>query len=554
MSHPEPHHVDWLIIGSGFGGSVSALRLAEKGYSVRVLECGRRYNDEDFAKTGWNLRKFYWAPRLGLRGILRLSLFRDVFVASGSGVGGGSLTYANTLYRPRNDAFFQDPQWGTLDDWKTELDPHYEIAEKMLGVTTYNRDGAAEDLMRALADAFAVPETFQPTQVGVFLGEEAVTVADPYFGGKGPDRTGCIHCGACMIGCRYGAKNTLVKNYLWLAERLGVQVTPERQVVDIRPLAAAPGAANRAAEAAADVGVVGAANGKHGFQVTSERSGAWLRKRRQVICARNVVVSAGPLGTNELLQRCKASGSLPRLSSRLGELVRTNSEAILGVTTRRKDIDFSQSVAISSSIWTDDHTHIEPVTYGVGGDSMNLLSTLLTGNGTKLTRPFKLLGQIVRHPLKFLRISWPFGWSRRSILLLVMQSHDNAIKLVPRKTLFTRRLKLTTQQDPNNPNPTFIPVANQAAELGAKILDGIAQSSITEALFNVPTTAHILGGAPIGASPESGVVDAQHRVFGYTNLMICDGSVIPANIGVNPSLTITAMTELAMSRIPAKDA
>lgn len=532
MNDADTYDYDWVIIGSGFGGSVSALRLAEKGYTVLVLESGRRFRDEDFAKTGWNLRRYYWAPKIGLRGIFRLTLFRDVFIASGAGVGGGSLGYANTLYRPRNDAFFADPQWSGLSDWKTALAPHYDTAEKMLGVERYNAEGPADRLMLALAKEKGVEETYQPTPVAVFQGEPDVTVADPYFGGEGPERTGCTKCGACMIGCRVGAKNTLVKNYLWFAEKAGVTIVPNRQVVDLAP--------------------IDGKLGENGYTIHSEYPGAWLRRRRQTLRARNVVVAAGPLGTNELLQRCKRGGSLPQLSDTVGNLVRTNSEAVLGVTSRRKDIDFTDSVAISSSIWTDDHTHIEPVTYGKGGDSINFLATLLTGEGTRLTRPFKLLGQVIRHPLHFLRVSWPFGWARKSILLLVMQTHDSAMQLLPRKTLIGRNVKLRTRQDPEHPNPTFIPIANWAAVRAAELLDGIPQSSLPEALLNVPTTAHILGGAVIGASAASGVVDSQHRVFGYENLLICDGSTIPANVGVNPSLTIAALTERAMTFIPAK--
>ncbi len=525
---------DWLVIGSGFGGSVSALRLAEKGYSVGVLECGRRFEDEDFVKTTWNLRSYFWAPKLGLKGILRLTLFKDVFVASGCGVGGGSLGYANTLYRPR-ERFFRDPQWAHLnEDWESTLRPHFEEAERMLGVTEYTRRGPGDELLKELAEELGVPDSYTPTRVGVFLGEPGKTVPDPYFGGEGPARTGCIHCGACMPGCRYNAKNTLMKNYLWFAERKGVRIEPERMVVDIRPL--------------------GAGDGSDGYEVVSERSGAWVRKDRRSQRARGVVVAAGPLGTNQLLFRCKLRGSLAGISDQLGYTVRTNSESIPAVTITDDSRDFTRSVAISSSIHPDADTHIENVTYGRGADSMNILwSTLFVGPGNRLTRPLKALGRALAHPLQFARVLWPVKFSRRTVILLVMQTLDNKMRLRPKRSLLGRgNPGLTTEQDPESPNPVYIDVAGFVAQRAAEKLRGIARIGTTEALFNTPTTAHIMGGAVMGDSPQTGVIDAEHRVFGYENLLVCDGSVIPANLGVNPSLTITAMAEYAMSRVPSK--
>jgi len=519
------------VIGSGFGGSVAALRLAEKGYSVGVLECGRRYEDDDFAKSTWDVRRYFWAPKLGLRGIMRLTLFKDVFVASGCGVGGGSLGYANTLYRPKTDAFYRDPQWAGLADWREELRPHYDVAEHMLGVTDYEGSAPADRLLRELGEELGVADTYSQTRVGVFLGEPGRTVPDPYFDGEGPPRTGCLKVGRCMVGCPHNAKNTLPKNYLWFAERKGVQIEPEREVVDIRPLDRSDGSA--------------------GYEVESVRSGAWLRKGRRVQTARGVVVAAGALGTNRLLQGCKLSGSLPRLSERLGHLVRTNSEAILAVTAKDDRYDFTQdTLAITSSIYPDDDTHIETVTYGAAGDSMSFLFTMLTGRGTRLTRPLRLLAGIARHPVKFARLTSPRRWSRRTLILLVMQTLDNSMRLVAKPRRLGRGVRLQTCQDSERPNPTFIPVANEAAERMAKKIDGLPQSGLFEALLNVPTTAHILGGAVIGASPETGVVDARRRVFGYENLLVCDGSTVPANVGVNPSLTITALAEHAMSQVP----
>ena len=522
---------DWIVVGSGFGGSVSALRLAEKGYRVAVIECGSRYEDEDFAETTWQARRYYWMPKLGMRGILRLTAFKDVLIASGCGVGGGSLGYANTLYRAR-PAFFRDRQWGGLADWESELSPHYDTAERMLGVADYPLEGPADLLLREYADRIGVGDTYKQTRVGAFFGEPGVEVDDPYFGGEGPPRAGCTGCGSCMLGCRHNAKNTLRKNYLWFAEKLGVEVMAERQVTDVRPL--------------------GAEDGSDGYEVRSERAGAWLRKRGRSLTAKGVVFAAGALGTNLLLANCRHRGSLPRISSRLGELVRTNSESINAITSPGDEHEFAKSVAISSSIYPDPDTHVEVVTYGERADSMSMLFTLLTGKGTRVTRPFLWLGQMLRHPLRAARLLWPRGWSRRTVILLVMQTLDNALRLVPKRKLLGRGVRLQTEQDPDNPNPTFIPAADAVARWFAERTGGIAQSGITEAALNIPTTAHILGGAVIGNGPDQGVVDAANRVYGYTNLLVCDGAAIPANPGVNPSLTITALAEHAMAQVPPK--
>ncbi len=523
---------DWVVVGSGFGGSVSALRLAEKGYSVAVMECGKRFEDDDFPSSTGDGRRYFWAPRIGMKGIFRLSIFKDIAVVSGCGVGGGSLGYANTLYVPPSP-FFEDPQWADLEDWEAQLAPHYETAQRMLGVVVHDNDDPADQLLRELGEELGVGDTYRKTPIGVYLDNPGQTVPDPFFEGEGPERTGCMQCGRCMVGCPHGAKNTLVKNYLWLAEHRGVEVQAERTVTDIRPL--------------------GAADGSEGYAIESERSGLLRGRGRRSVTARGVIVAAGPLGTNKLLQRCRLGGSLPRISPRLGELVRTNSESILGVRVPADyPADLTRRVAITSSIYPDPHTHIETVTYGEAGDSMSLLNTLLTGDGTRVTRPLKLLGQILRHPRDFAKILWPGGSSSRTIILLVMQTLDNAIALRP-KLKRNGEVRLQTEQDPERPNPTFIPVANQAAEWLAERTGGVATSSITEAAFNIPTTAHILGGAVIGHGPEDGVVDSRQRVFGYENLMVCDGAAIPANVGVNPSLTIAALAEHAMSQVPPKE-
>ncbi len=455
-------------------------------------------------------------------------------MVSGCGVGGGSLGYANTLYVPPR-AFFEDRQWAGIEqDWEAALAPHYEQAQRMLGVTMNPHDDPADQLLKELGEEMGVGETYKKTPVGVFFGGEGgagVTVPDPFFDGEGPERTGCILCGRCMVGCPHNAKNTLVKNYLHLAEKRGVTVTPERTVIDVRPL--------------------GAGDGSDGYEVESVRSGAWLRKERRVQRARNVVLSAGPLGTNRLLQRCRTGGSLPRISARLGELVRTNSEAILAVTVPEDYRDeLIERVAITSSIYPDPHTHIETVTYGDDGNSMRRLYTLLTGDGTRITRPLKLFAQIALHPRRFAKLVLGKDWSRRTIIILVMQTLDSAMALRPKRGPLGA-FWLQTEQDRERPNPTFIPVANEAAEWFAKRTGGIAQSSVMESLLNIPTTAHILGGAVIGSDPSRGVVDGRQRVFGYEKLMVCDGSVIPAYVGVNPSLTITALAERAISFVPA---
>ncbi len=523
---------DVVIIGSGFGGSVAALRLVEKGYSVAVVEAGRRFSDDQFPETSWRLRRFLWAPKLGCYGIQRIDMLRGtgdaggVLVLSGAGVGGGSLVYANTLYEPL-DEFFDDPQWRDIADWRDELAPHYDQAKRMLGVTTYPRHTPADRAMRAVAEKMGVADTFHPTPVGVLMGEPGRTVPDPYFGGIGPDRTGCLHCGSCMTGCRHGAKNTLVKNYLFLAERAGAEVFPLTTVTAIR------------------TGSGG------GYLVSTERTGAWLRRGRRTIEAHQVILAAGALGTQRLLHRMKSSGALPAVSSRLGALTRTNSESILGAavpnrSARKQGLDLTDGVAITSSFHPDEHTHIEPVRYGKGSNSMGLLQTLLTDGGP--WRRLRWLATMGRHPVTAARAISVRRWSQRTVIALVMQSLDNSLTLAYRRSWLGRR-RLVASIGHGAPNPSWIPEGNRAARLLAEELGGVPGGSISE-VFDMPITAHILGGAVIGATPERGVVDAYHRVFGYEGLHVVDGSAVSANLGVNPSLTITALAERAMSFWP----
>ncbi|MFF2060110.1 GMC oxidoreductase [Rhodococcus qingshengii] len=513
-------------MGSGFGGSVSALRLAQKGYRVAVIECGRRFEDEDHAERMTQLRRFLWMPRLGMKGILRLTPFKDMFILSGSGVGGGSLVYAQTLYRATSKF---EGDWRKVSGDAADLDEYYTEAERMLGVVQYPHRTVGDDVMSEVAKDMGAGES-TPTPVGVFFGKPGVTVEDPYFDGAGPARTGCIECGQCMLGCRENAKNTLPKNYLWLAERLGVDIIPERTVASIKPLDGTDGSA--------------------GYRVVSERTGAWWSKDERSLTAQGVVVAAGALGTNRLLAQCKHDASLPRISDRLGHLVRTNSESIPAVTFP-DDRNWSHRVAITGSIHPDPDSHVEATTYGPGGDLFSLMYTLLTPDGTRLTRPLKLLGQIVRNPRKFIAVSNPRGWSRRTLMLPLMQTVDDSIQFVAKKGL-TGRIRVKTKTDPNNPIVSFLPRANEVAERVAEKTGGIAQSTTAEVL-GMPITAHLLGGAVIGVDASRGVVDMQHRVFGYQNLLVCDGSVVPANLGVNPALTITALAERAMAAIPVAD-
>ncbi|WP_426573145.1 GMC oxidoreductase [Aquihabitans sp. McL0605] len=514
---------DVLVVGSGFGGSVSALRLTEKGYRVGVIEAGRRFSTETLPKTSWQLRKFLWAPGLGLRGIQRITPLKDVAILSGAGVGGGSLVYANTLYEPLAP-FYTDKQWGHITDWRDELAPFYDQAKRMLGVNEVPADTPPDEYIHRLADRMGVPETYHRTPVGVWFGKPGERVPDPYFGGEGPDKVGCTHCGSCMVGCRVGAKNTLDRNYLYLAEKNGAIVHPDTQVTDMEPL---PGG---------------------GWRVTTAHPGAWFRKRTKTFTAQQVVLSAGVLGTVKLLLQLRDEGRLPALSPRLGDVVRTNSEAIVGASSKVPDPKLSRGVAITSSIHPDATTHIEPVRYPPGSNAMGLLTTVLVDGGEGTPRQVKFLAKVVRHPVKFLRSVSVHRWSERSIILLVMQSRDNSIALRRNKRLGV----LVTRPGHGEPNPTYLPVANDAAREVAEMLDGEPWGAWNETILDAPTTAHILGGCVIGDSPESGVIDPYHRVYGYDGLTVTDGSAVSANLGVNPSLSITALTERAMSLWPNK--
>ena len=531
----EPDY-DVVIIGSGFGGSVSALRLTEKGYRVGVLEAGRRFADEDFAKTSWNLRKFLWAPQFGMYGIQRIHLLRNVMILGGAGVGGGSLNYANTLYVPP-EQFFNDPQWKGITDWRAELMPHYDQAQRMLGVVMNPTFTDADRIMKEVADDMGVGDTFVATPVGVFFGTDGEKVPgkhveDPYFGGAGPARTGCIECGSCMTGCRYGAKNTLVKNYLGLAESAGAQVHPLTMVKDFRQRP----------------------DGL--WEVRTVRTGSKLRRRRKTFTARHVILAAGTYGTQKLLFKMRDGGNLPKLSDRLGLLTRTNSESIVGAGRLKvgDDLDLTHGVAITSSIHPTADTHVEPVRYGKGSNAMGLLQTLMTDGagpqGSDVPRWKQFFQNAGSDPKGALRMLNPRRWSERTVIALVMQHLDNSITTFTRKTKFGFRM-LDSKQGHGEPNPTWIPAGNEVTRRIAEKIGGVAGGTWGE-LFNIPLTAHFLGGAAIGDSPERGVIDPYQRVYGYPTLAVMDGAAISANLGVNPSLSITAQAERAAALWPNK--
>jgi cholesterol oxidase len=537
------HDFDVLVVGSGFGGSVSALRLTEKGYKVGVIEAGRRFDTNpsgapgsrypELPKTNWRVARYLWAPALGLTGIQRMHLIRGakssrVMVLAGAGVGGGSLNYANTLYVPP-EPFFKDRQWAHITDWQDELAPHYDQAKRMLGVVRNPTTTAADEVMKKVAGRMGKGGTFVRTPVGVYFGRGAgIESADPYFGGAGPRRRGCLECGECMVGCRHGAKNMLTENYLYLAEKAGARVMPLSRVTSVRPL---PGG---------------------GYEVAIVRTGSFGRNRRTFTTGQ-VVFAAGTYGTQKLLHRLKSTGLLPRLSDRLGALTRTNSEAILGGGRRngRPGPDFSKGVAITSSFHPAPDTHIEPVRYGRGSNLLAALQTLLVDGdrpGERHTpRIVKFAREVVRRPRDLAQLFDVRHWSERTVIALVMQTRDNSITLSPKKGPFGWDVRASAGH--GEPNPTWIPEGHEATRLIAEEIGGIPGGAWGD-LFDVPMTAHFLGGCAIGDSAESGVIDAYHRVYGHPGLHIVDGSAVSANLGVNPSLTITAQAERAMSFWP----
>lgn len=529
---------DYIIIGSGFGGSVSAMRLVEKGYSVLVLERGKRFEDNDFPRTNWNIFKYLWAPALRCFGILQFSLFKDILALHGSGVGGGSLGYANVLMVP-NDTLFDNPAWKHLADWKRILQPHYETAARMLGIAANPQLYPSDEILYGIAEQSGNGETFQPVPVGVFFGKngnEGEVYPDPYFGGQGPKRNSCQYCGGCMVGCRHNAKNTLVKNYLYFAEKWGAEVHAECTVIDIHPLAE------------------GQTDGAR-YEILYKSSTAWMKPTQLKVRARSVIVAAGALGTLQLLLHCRdVSKSLPGISQRLGELVRTNSESLLGISARDTKVDYSKGLAITSIFNPDNITAVEPVRYPAGSDLIRLLSgPLLEKDSPIPIRILKILRQTLLRPIDFLITHVLPGWARRTTILLVMQTEDNRMRLRLGRSAWTLwRRGLVSEVDENNPIPKMLDVGHQLTQRFAAQVKGIPAGSINESLLKIPVTAHILGGCPFGRNPDEGVIDLDCQVHNHPGIYVIDGSIMPGNPGVNPSLTITALAEYAMSCVPPK--
>ncbi len=509
---------DVVIIGSGFGGSVAALRLTEKGYKVLVIEAGERYEDNQFAKNSWQLKKFLFFPKLGLKGIQRIDLLRNVMIMSGAGVGGGSLVYANTLYRPPT-SFFKSGSWASMCDWEKELTPYYLQAEKMLGVETNPYLSPSDIELKKAADQLGYGDSFKMAPLGIYFGESGKKAKDPYFGGQGPERTGCINCGECMTGCRHGAKNTLVKNYLYLAEKAGAKVISSTTVTDI-------------------------IDGVDGFTVLTKSSQSWINKTSS-ITADQVVVAAGALGSAKLLHKTRANGNLQNLSSKLGYLSRTNSESLLGVVARGKEKDYSLGSAITSSVFPDEHTHVEPVRYGRGSGFMGLMESVMASNKGKTPNLGRLLLATIKNLHRLPSLYNLRSWPERTLILLVMQSRDNSL------TTYLKRRKVTSRQGHGEKNPAWVPQGHELAAVLAKQIDGTAGAVITEP-FGIPMTAHFLGGAVIASSKEEGVLDGYLRAYGVPGLHILDGAALSANPGVNPSLSITAQAEWACAHWPNK--
>lgn len=516
---PRDFDYDYIVVGSGFGGSVSGLRLTEKGYRVLMLEKGRELEAADFPKSNWNLKRWLWFPRLGWRGLFQMTFFRHVTVLSGVGVGGGSLVYANTLPIPKK-AFFEQDSWAHLAAWEHELAPHYVTVRRMLGATQNPTLTPVDRLMKSVAEDMG--KEFEKTHVAVYFGEPDKTVPDPYFDGEGPERTGCNYCGGCMLGCRFGSKNTLDKNYLYFARKKGMQLQADTEVTAVRALAGG------------------------GYRVEALVGRSLLFRKKQVFTARNVVLAGGVLGTVELLLRMQADpDGLPRLSDKLGDTVRTNSESLIGVVGQKRDNDLSRGIAIGSIIQTDEHSHVEPVRYPAGSNFFKTLMAPHVPGEQSLVRIARMFGLAVRHPLKLLKTVLVPDMSKYSIILLYMRSAEGTLRM---------RLGLgnglSTGLSTGKAPSASIPEATDIAERVAEKLDGMPMSLVTETVFNVPTTAHILGGCCMGDGPDSGVIDHRHRVFGHEGLYVIDGSAVSANPGVNPSLTIAALAERAMTFIP----
>jgi len=513
---------DYVIIGSGFGGSVSALRLAEKGYTVLVIEKGKKFEAGDFAKTNWNLQKWLWVPGLKLFGIQKLNFLRHISALSGVGVGGGSLVYANTLPKPKSP-FFNQGSWAGLADWESELAPHYETAWKMLGAAENPVLAESDRAMQKLADQIGKPGHFSPTIAAIYFGEPDVTVKDPYFNGKGPDRTGCIHCGACMTGCRHNAKNTLDKNYLHLAQQLDTTILAEHKVTSVKPLGE---------------------KGTDGYEISFRQSTKYFSATKRVM-AGAVIFSGGVMGTIPLLLKLKKT-TLPAISDRLGHMIRTNNEALIYTTTTDKSLELHKGIAIGSILEVDENSHLEPVRYGIGSGFWRITMVPMVSDKNLFLRIMKLIALPFTAPLTWLKVFFVRDFGKSSTVLLFMQHIDSTLQL--KKSIFSVKTRIEKGKAPT----PFIPEAHRLAHIFSKIINGKPQIMVNEVFAGIPSTAHILGGACMGKSPDEGVIDSNNKVFGYENMYIFDGSMISANPGVNPSLTITAIAERGMSKISEK--
>ena len=522
MAQKHQDQYDYVIIGSGFGGSVSALRLSEKGYKVLVIEKGKWFGKDDFPETNWQLKKWMWMPSLRMQGLFKLTFFRHVAILSGVGVGGGSLVYANTLPIPKRP-FYETGSWAGLSDWESELAPHYQTALKMLGAEKNPSVRHSDRVMQELARRIGKEDHFDTTNVAVYFGKPGVTVEDPYFDGKGPERTGCIQCGGCMLGCRYNSKNTLDKNYLYLAQQLGCDIIAESEVYDVKPLGK---------------------DGSDGYEVHYKDSLSYFPKKGKVK-ANGVIFSGGVLGTVKLMLQLKQK-SLPKLSDKVGYGIRTNSESLIGVTTFDKNKTFSEGVAIGSIIHTDEHSHIEPVKYSEGSGFWRLFMAPMVSGNSILSRFYRMVKDFFIHPIDNLKVFFVDDWAKRTHILLFMQTIDSTLRFT--KGFAGMKTKIDTGKAPTSDIPEARALANEVAA----IINGKPMVMSTETLFGIPTTAHILGGTCMGHSAEDGVIDKDNKVFGYQNMYVCDGAMISANPGVNPSLSITAISELAMSKIPYK--
>ena len=526
MAKQTPHDYDYIIIGSGFGGSVSALRLAEKGYDVLVLEKGKWLTANDFPKTNWNFRKWLWMPLFRFFGLFKITFFRHIMVLSGVGVGGGSLVWGNTVPIPKK-RFFSADSWAHLADWEEELKEFYPLALRMLGAEENPRLQVGDLALKELAKDLDKEEGYHPTNVAIHFGEPGKTVKDPYFGGHGPDRTGCIHCGGCMLGCRYNAKNTLDKNYLYLAQQEGVEIQAESEVYDVEPL--------------------GDAKGSEGYEVKWRQSTGLFSRDSGSITAKHVIFSGGVMGTVKLLLELKQKGSLPNLSEKLGRGIRTNSESLIGVTTYDRKRDFSKGIAIGSILELDDYSHVEPVRYSAGAGAWRVLMSPLAWGEKVWTRVKHIFLDLIKHPIKNLKVWLTDDWAKRTQILLFMENLDSKLK-------FTKGwFGMKSTMDEGEPPSAFVPKAREISQKFAEKVNAKPTVLLTETLAGVPTTAHILGGCCMGKDADEGVIDKNNFVFNYENMMVCDGSMISANPGVNPSLTITALTERAMSNIEPKE-